>query len=44
MEVLSHDPNVDHISWLERADQVGQVDGSSPFGPTIPNRCPIFYL
>ena len=37
MEIGSNDPSLDRqLSWLERADPVGQVWGSSPHEPTIP--------
>ena len=36
MEIIADDPSIDQAVWLERADLVGQVWGSSPHGPTIP--------
>ena len=37
MEISKDDSGLDpKLSWLERADRVGQVWGSSPHGPTIP--------
>jgi hypothetical protein len=36
LEILENDPcPYKRVSWLERADLVGQVCGSSPHGPTI---------
>ncbi|MGA8144349.1 MAG: RHS repeat-associated core domain-containing protein [Candidatus Acidiferrales bacterium] len=36
MEIIENDPSARwQLGWLERADQVGQVNGSSPHGPTI---------
>src|SRR5713226_9665904 len=36
LEISTNDSGFDpKLSWLERADPVGQVWGSSPHGPTI---------
>jgi hypothetical protein len=45
LEVSEADPSSDQeFRWLEWADLVGQVRGSSPHGPTISSLRCIFYL
>jgi hypothetical protein len=44
MEISKNDSRSDPLSWLERADRVGQVCGSSPHGPTIVLMVAVLYI